>query len=205
MASSSFNECRGVFLTSPLLGTLNLSLVTPLSIAYSIVVGKVSPRQCCINFLSLFVSYVCMYVQVCWTGNWKKNSLSSLAFTPHRHLFSLSSAMYPCIDTLAQHILTVVMTMLTLLLSCGNAVMTTLALPLSCWQVQNRFKWYLPFEPSPNLWMDDKVLCSENVTLAVFLVFCMQLQLFTCMPEKACGTGVSDRFQPTSIILSSDV
>jgi len=30
----------GVFLTSPLLGTLNLSLVTPLSIAYSIVVGK---------------------------------------------------------------------------------------------------------------------------------------------------------------------
>lgn len=34
--------CRAVFLTSPLLGTLALSLVTPLSIAYSIVVGKVS-------------------------------------------------------------------------------------------------------------------------------------------------------------------
>jgi len=175
MASSSFNERRGVFLTSPLLGTLNLSLVTPLSIAYSIVVGKVSPHQCCINYLSLFVPYVCMYVQVCWTGNWKKTHFHLLLF----HLFSLSSAMCPCIDTLAQHILTVVMTM-TLLLSCGNSVMTTLALPLSCWQVQNRFKWYLPFKPSPNLWMDDKVLCSENVTLAVFLVFCMQLWLFTC-------------------------
>lgn len=41
MLAFFFNHCRGVFLTSPLLGTLNLSLVTPLSIAYSIVVGKV--------------------------------------------------------------------------------------------------------------------------------------------------------------------
>ena len=41
MVAFSFNHSRGVFLTSPLLGTLNLSLVTPLSIAYSIVVGKV--------------------------------------------------------------------------------------------------------------------------------------------------------------------
>ena len=61
MLAFFFNHCRGVFLTSPLLGTLNLSLVTPLSIAYSIVVGKVR---------SLLVP---CYVALCTSDKWAQS------------------------------------------------------------------------------------------------------------------------------------
>ena len=57
---------RGVFLTSPLVGTLSLALVTPLSIAYSIVVGSVSTRVCvCVRACMRACVRVCACVCVC--------------------------------------------------------------------------------------------------------------------------------------------
>ncbi|KAL5489056.1 hypothetical protein EMCRGX_G018103 [Ephydatia muelleri] len=51
----------GVFLTSPLIGTLSLTLVTPLSIAYSIFVGKASISwEFFIGALVMILAFVCI-------------------------------------------------------------------------------------------------------------------------------------------------
>lgn len=70
-----FIICRGVFLTSPLIGTLSLTLVTPLSIGYSIVVGKVrvlTSDVACVHPYNMHVCalscvHTCTYT-LCTTG-----------------------------------------------------------------------------------------------------------------------------------------
>lgn len=82
-----FSSLSGVFLTSPLVGTLSLALVTPLSIAYSVLVGQVGGTVCGPCQLNIWLVGECMNVT---RLSYRRSYLyRSSIYTSHHREFAL--------------------------------------------------------------------------------------------------------------------